>query len=257
MCRSSCALQQSLAMMRFATENLERFYSIIACLADVPGQGQSLRELGGRSSLPKRGVYFFCEPGESRGGQSGVQRIVRVGTHAVSAGSKSTLRGRLKQHLGTRFGGGNHRGSIFRLHVGAALLRRDGRQLPTWGVGSSAPPAVRDSEEGRAAEAAWEKRVSEYIGGMSVFWVDVPDEPSPQSDRSFIERNAIALLSNKFAPVNRASSGWLGGFSPRQEIRDSALWNLNYVADECDVRFLEKLELFVGLTKQGDLPGER
>lgn len=239
-------------MKRSVSDNLERFYSLIARLADAPGQGRALRELVGRSSLPKRGVYFFCEPGEFRGGQSGVQRIVRVGTHAVSAGSKSTLRRRLKQHLGTRSGGGNHRGSIFRLHVGAALLGRDGMQLATWGVGSSAPPAVRGSEAGRAAEAAWEKRVSEYIGGMSVFWVDVPDEPSPQSDRSLIERNAIALLSNKFAPIDRASSGWLGRFSPRQEIRDSALWNLNYLADECDPSFLQKLELCVGLTFKGE-----
>lgn len=239
-------------MKRSVSDNLERFYSLITRLADAPGQGRALRELVGRSSLPKRGVYFFCEPGEFRGGQSGVRRIVRVGTHAVSAGSKSTLRGRLKQHLGTRPGGGNHRGSIFRLHVGAALLGRDEIQLATWGVGSSAPPAVRDSEAGRAAEAAWEKRVSEYIGGMSVFWVDVPDEPSPQSDRSLIERNAIALLSNKFAPIDKPSGGWLGRFSPRQEIRDSALWNLNYVADECDPSFLEKLELYVGLTFKGE-----
>lgn len=238
--------------MRSASDNLEWFYSLVARLADAPGQGRALHEVVGRSSLPKRGVYFFCEPGEFRGGKPSVRRVVRVGTHAVGAGSKSNLRGRLKQHLGTRSGGGNHRGSIFRLHVGAALLGRDGTRLATWGVGSSAPPAVRDSEVGRAAEAAWEKRVSEYIGGMSVFWVDVPDEPGPHSERSLIERNTIALLSNKFAPVDKASSGWLGRFSPRQEIRDSALWNLNYVADECDPSFLEKLELFVALTCQDE-----
>src|ERR1043166_7895880 len=118
-------------MMRSASDNLERFYSLIARLGDAPGQGQALRELVPRSSLPKRGVYFFCEPGESWSGKSGDQRVVRVGTHAVSAGSKSTLRGRLKQHLGTRSGGGNHRGSIFRLHVGAALLARDGIESAT------------------------------------------------------------------------------------------------------------------------------
>jgi hypothetical protein len=236
--------------MRSARQHLELLYSLIVRLADAPGQGRALGELVGRNSLPKRGVYFFCEPGESRAGQSNVQRIVRVGTHAVSAGSKSTLSGRLKQHLGTRSGGGNHRGSIFRLHVGAALLVRDGAQSATWGVGSSAPPAVRDGEAGRAAEAACERRVSEYISRMSVFWVNVPDEPSPKSDRSHIERNAIALLSNKLAPIDKASNGWLGRFSPRQEIRDSALWNLNYVSDEWDVSFLKKLELYVTLTIQ-------
>lgn len=235
-------------MTSVANGELERFYSLLACLAEAPGQGQPLRDLLGHVSLPTHGVYFFMEPGEFRGANPAVPRIVRVGTHAVSSGSKSTLRGRLKQHLGTRTGGGNHRGSIFRLHVGAALLARDGTSLPTWGVGSSAPAAVRDCEATRAAEAACEKRVSEYIGAMSVLWIDVPDEPSLRSDRAFIERNAIALLSNRFAPMDVASESWLGRFSPRREIRDSALWNINHVADVCDPMFLEKVELFVRQT---------
>lgn len=232
--------------------DLDRFYTILARLEASEQQGLRLTEYTGRSPFPVRGVYFFRERGEYRLSKANSLRIVRVGTHAVSLNSKSTLWGRLRTHLGTRAGGGNHRGSIFRLHVGAALLARDRVCVPTWGVGSSAPPAVRDSEAGRAAEAAWEKRVSEYIGGMSVFWIDVPDEPGPQSERSLIERNAIALLSNKFAPIDKASSGWLGRFSPRQAIRDSALWNLNYVTGECDSSFLDKLELFVALTCQGE-----
>lgn len=239
--------------MRSGSESLERFYALLARLADVPGQGGPLREIVAHASLPKRGVYFFSESGEFRTGKRSVRRVVRIGTHALSTGSKSTLRGRLKQHLGTRAGGGNHRGSIFRLHVGAALLARDGTPLPTWGVGSSAPPALTTSEAARAAEAACEKRVSEYIGGMFVFWVDVPDEAGPQSDRAFIERNAIALLSHRFAPMDSASTSWLGRFSPRQEIRNSALWNLNYVADVCDPSFLDKLESFVRLTCQHEL----
>jgi hypothetical protein len=237
-------------MNRSASANLERFYSLLARLVEVPGQGQPLRELLGLSILPKRGVYFFFEPGEYRAVNPSVPRVVRVGTHAVSSGSKSTLGGRLKQHLGTKAGGGNHRGSIFRFHVGAALLARDRIPLPSWGVGSSAPRTVRDSEAARAAEAACEKRVSEYIGGMSVSFIDVPDEAGPQSDRAYIERNVIALLSNQLAPVDQGSEGWLGRFSPRQEIRDSGLWNLNHVAEVCEPSFLDKLESFVMLTCQ-------
>ena len=237
-------------MTRSTYDILERFYLLLARLEDAPGQGRALRELPGRSLMPERGVYFFAEPGEFRTLAPSVRRIVRVGTHAVSSGSKSTLRGRLKQHLGTRAGGGNHRGSIFRLHVGTALLARDGTALTTWGVGSSAPPALANSAGARTAEAACEKRVSEYIGSMSVYWVEVADEPSPQSERSFIERNAIALLSNRFAPIDGASASWVGRFSARQEIRDSGLWNLNYVAESCDASFLDKLEGFVTLTRE-------
>ena len=233
--------------MQTACDSLDRFYSLLARLAEEPGQGQPLRELPPRSSLPGRGVYFFLEPGEHRAANPGVLRVVRVGTHAVSSGSKSSLHGRLKQHLGTRTGGGHHRGSIFRRHVGDAFLARDGIPLETWGVGSSTPQSVRNSKSALAAEAACEKRVSEYIGGMSVLWVHVPDDSSPNSARAFIERNAIALLSNQFAPIDKPSASWLGRFSPRHAIRDSALWNLNHVTEVCDPLFLQKLESFVTL----------
>jgi hypothetical protein len=237
--------------MRSTIDDLQWLYSLLARLFDAPGQGRALRELPASSALPKRGVYFFGEPGEFRVSSPAMRRIVRVGTHAVSTGSKSTLRGRLKQHLGTRAGGGNHRGSIFRLHLGKALLARDSADLPTWGIGSAAPLAVRESETIRAAEADWEQRVSAYIGGMTVCWIDVPDEPGPQSVRAIVERNAIALLSNQFAPIDRAGDSWLGRFSPRHEIRDSALWNLNYVADVYDPTFLNTLETHVRLSCAG------
>ena len=63
-------------------------------------------------------------------------RVVRIGTHALAAcGSRSTLRQRLGQHRGGASGRGNHRGSIFRLLVGQALLTRGGLPpCPSWGV---------------------------------------------------------------------------------------------------------------------------
>lgn len=217
-------------------DHLDRFYTLLARLEAVSPQGRRLDEQSGRSPWPARGVYFFREPGETRNRTPAMPPVVRVGTHAVSTGSKSKLWGRLRTHRGGKAGNGNHRGSIFRLHVGAALLARDGLSLATWGQRSSAPHAIR------ATEAFLEKRVSEHIGCMSVLWVDVPDEPGPASMRSFIERNAIALLSNRCRPFDRPSDGWLGNFSPRGEIRRSTLWNLNYVDEECDTTFLDVLE---------------
>ena len=228
--------------------DLDRFYTILSKLEESEQQGLRLASYNGRSPLPARGVYFFREPGEYRLSKPSSLRIVRVGTHAVSANSKSTLWGRLKTHLGTRSGGGNHRGSIFRLHVGAALLAREGVPVRTWGVGSSAPPDLRASVAAQAAEAVYERKVSEYIGAMTVLWVDVPDEPGPSSLRAFIERNAIALLSNRFVPIEPASAGWLGNHSPRGEIRKSRLWNLNHVGQKYDPRFLDELEAAVERT---------
>ena len=176
-------------------------------------------------------------------------RIVRVGTHAVSANAVSTLWGRLRTHLGTRTGSGNHRGSIFRRHVGAALLARDQKVIGSWGVGSSASMKLREDPDALAAESELEKRVSEYIGGMSILWIDVPDMPSAESIRAFIEKNAIALLSNKRMPLDKASPKWLGAYSPREEIRQSQLWNLNYVDLTYNPSFLEQLELAAERTR--------
>lgn len=122
--------------------------------------------------------------------------------------------------------------------------------MPTWGIGSSAsaPPAVRESPTFQAAEAAWERRVSEYIGATTVLWVDVPDEPGPDSARALIERNAIALLSNRLAPIESASAGWLGHHSPRDEIKRSNLWNVNHVDQAYDPQFLDDLEAAVERT---------
>lgn len=228
--------------------DLDRFYTILSQLEVSGQQGLRLDGYTGRSPFPVRGVYFFREPGEYRLSKLNSLRIVRVGTHALRANVKSTLWGRLKTHLGTRSGVGNHRGSVFRLHVGAALLARDGVSIPTWGVGSSAPPALRASVTAQAAEAACERKVSEYIGSMTVLWVDVPDEPGSSNMRAFIERNAIALLSNRLAPIDLASVGWLGYHSPKDNIRRSNLWNLNHVDQIYDPRFLDELQAAVERT---------
>ena len=79
---------------------------------------------------PARGVYFFFEDGEARSTSGTGPRVVRIGTHALTAKSSTTLWNRLAQHRGVvGTGGGNHRGSIFRLLVGEALLRRRGLRV--------------------------------------------------------------------------------------------------------------------------------
>lgn len=225
---------------------LDRFYGLLKRLASLPGQGRRLGDYTGRSGWPGRGVYFFREPGEFRkGGRE--PRVVRVGTHAVSAGSKSTLWGRLRTHRGARDGSGNHRGSIFRLHTGRAVLARDGATRPTsWGIGQNAPREVR------LTEVAIEQRVSEYLGRMSVLWLAVPDDPSPSSDRSVVEKNTIALLSNSLRPHDPPSPNWLGHHSDRSEIRESGLWNLNYVTSEFDPASLDVFEYWLERMTAGD-----
>ncbi|MFC1660190.1 hypothetical protein ACFL3S_01820 [Gemmatimonadota bacterium] len=127
---------------------------------------------------------------------------------------------------------------MFRLHVGAALLQRDREEigeLPSWAKGQSAPKAVREMEVGH------ERRVSAHIGRMTVLWIAIPDPPGPENLRAYVEKNAIALLSNGLAPIDRPSPEWLGLHSPRREIRGSGLWNLNHVTKTYDPSFLQIL----------------
>ena len=62
------------------------------------GGPRRLADSHGSDGWPRHGVYFFYEPGETRA--DGTDRVVRVGTHALTATSQATLWGRLRQHRG-------------------------------------------------------------------------------------------------------------------------------------------------------------
>lgn len=225
-------------------EHLIRFYSILDVLEKHIGGARTLVDCSGRMVWPNKGVYFFREPGERRTDTGDGPRVVRVGTHALKAGSGTKLWTRLSQHRGqTNTGGGNHRGSIFRLIVGAALIGRDGFDFPTWGDGNT---AVRDV---RLAERALECDVSQVIGKMPFLWLPIEDDAGPDSLRGMIERNSIALLSNtNKPPLDPPSAGWLGHYSDRDRVRTSGLWNQNYVDEAYDPAFLRTLEKLVAAT---------
>ncbi len=199
---------------------------------------------------PQQGVYFFFEPGEMRPDGT-TPRVVRVGTHAVSKGSKTTLWKRLSQHRGTaKSGAGNHRGSIFRLHVGNALLQRGDIEQSvgrTWGQGSSADREVKEHE------MPAERAVTDRIGQMPLLWVRAEDDAGTSSVRATIERNSIALLSmmgSGGSTADAPSAGWLGRYCPNDAVRKSGLWNVNHVHDGFDPAYLDLLEELARATVQ-------
>jgi len=72
--------------------------------------------------------------------------------------------------------------------------------------------------------------------------VDVNDEPGPGSERAYLERNAIALVSNYGkSSTDPRSNRWLGNASPSKKIRESGLWNVNHVDESYDPAFLDQL----------------
>jgi len=163
------------------------------------GERRLLRDCQGTDGWPGRGVYFFYEDGEVRA--DGSRRVVRVGTHALTVTSRSTLWGRLRQHrghlAGSHPGSGNHRASVFRRHVGSALIRRGDwpdTLLDSW------LDRHRPVEDRAIQESQIELEVSRYIGAMPFLWLAVPDRPDGTSERGYVERNSIALLSSRTGP---------------------------------------------------------
>lgn len=228
--------------------DLDHLYQLLGKLEDSVGGKQRLRDCTGYMDWPDRGVYFFFAADERRA-TSDQLRLTRVGTHAVSTGSGTSIWNRLRTHRGPTSGtyedGGNHRGSVFRKRVGEAMIERHDLhdEYPHWGEGSSA------DRDRRLAELELERQVSDYIRNLPFLWIRVEDEPGPKSDRAYIERNAIALVSNyQKEPLDSRMSDWLGNSSPSEKIRQSGLWNVNHVEEEYDPEFLDWLASAIDVT---------
>ena len=165
--------------------------------------------------LPRNGIYLMYEQSESG-------RIVRVGTHKAEAG----LYTRLRKHFGTRNSSRAwRRTSDFRLFVGGALLNRDhDPRLQQW----------TDRQGERMPEV--EAMVTDQLLTTFTFRalpVDSLDE------RLLLERDLIAALSATPAMTRE----WLGHHAVSSRIRESGLWNSDYVGakDRIDPHRLSRL----------------
>lgn len=219
--------------------DLDEFYRLLADIARLEHGPRWLACCTGRDDWPRQGVYFFFEDGETR--LDGTSRVVRVGTHGLRPTDQTTLWGRLRQHRGRiggrNPGGGNHRASIFRGHVGTALIQRDNLNnglLQSW---TSRHP----SPDGAEAEDQLERAVSRHIRAMPFLWLAAPTRPNGSSDRGLIERNTIALISCTTGYQDMPSPSWLGHQAISRNVRRSGLWNSNHVDETYQPGFLELL----------------
>jgi hypothetical protein len=221
----------------------DRLYRLLDDLAASVGGPRLLAHATQATGWPQQGVYFFLEPGELR--RNGQPRVVRVGTHGLTTTSTTTLWKRLSQHRGhvsgSNPGGGNHRGAVLGLHVGAALIARgDVTDVPLQAWLSPQPlPQWREAERG------CERAVSRYIRQMPVLSLPVPTREDGSSDRGVIEAACIALLSTATGGVDPASNAWLGRHAASQAVPASGLWNVRHVHEGYDARALDVLESHV------------
>ena len=213
--------------------DLQRFYVVLDCLKARNGGAFRLEECKKADLGDARGVYFFFENDECRSRSGRGQRVVRVGT------SKRTLWTRISNHRGSLEGGGGHASSVFRRHVANALNAKSRVDASSGGEGSE---LLSPSAQYKAKQAK-EVEVSRIIRSMSLLWVKINDEPGRASQRGYVERNAIALLTTAAARIlDPPSRAWLGCYSTNNKVQASGLWNDRYVGKPVDPMFLDKLE---------------
>jgi hypothetical protein len=219
-------------------EDLKRFYSLLDALERCNHGGRKLSDCSGRMTWPKRGVYFFREFGENRTDTGNGLRIVRVGT---TTGAKSTLWKRLYGHKGiAKTGSGNHRGSVFRLLVGTALIKKNSFALDSWGQNKNAPAEITKLEKPLEIE------VSKIIRNMPFLWLAVKDDAGSKSLRGYIETNSIALLTNlDKTAIDAPSANWLGSYCDSEKVRRSGLWNQDDTLKNYEAAFLDELERLI------------
>ncbi len=164
--------------------------------------------------IPNDGIYVLFEAGESG---HGLKRIVRIGTHTGTG----QLRSRLKQH----FINENKDRSIFRKHIGRALLNRQNDSfIDDWDLDLTTTAQKRE-HAGRidlVKQKAVETQVTAYMQAdfsLAVFRVGTKQQ------RLHLESRMISTVSH--CEQCRPSSGWLGQFSPNSKIRESGLWQIN------------------------------
>ncbi len=159
------------------------------------------------SELPMNGVYIFFEEGEITewNGRS-IPRIVRVGTHDVDGGFAE----RIRQHYRP-----NRKKSVFRRHVGAALLAQ----------GNPDDTRLKDWVEKRGRFPDVEKTVSQRLHEKFTFSCLKVDSAS---DREEHEELLIAMLVEY--RLAEPSPSWLGHYAVDAKIRRSGLWNIHHVS---------------------------
>jgi len=178
-----------------------------------------------RWDLPNNGIYFFYEEGEIvKIGNRVIKRIVRVGTHRGQ--------GRFPERILNHFYG-NKNTSIFRKHLGAAILAKENPNDPRLKEWMRKGKTFKEVEK-EVSKLLMEKFSFRYIK------VDDRDERLELEERLI---STLAKVSPKYISPN-----WLGQFSPIKEIRESGLWNARHINSPTHMRSEQLVRLFAYLS---------
>jgi hypothetical protein len=163
-----------------------------------------------KSELPTNGIYFFYEDGEFCTHVNERQkRIVRVGTHRVD----ENFRNRINSHYR-----GNKNSSVFRKHLGGALIRRKDpkdKRLKQW--------LEQDAPTFQEMETEVTTELKEHFSFRCI--------PVEYKDKRLrLEEELIATMAN--CDNCKPSENWLGNFAADELVRKSGLWNHQHVTSK-------------------------
>lgn len=178
--------------------------------------------------LPRNGIYFFYEAGETWGHGGDYPRIVRVGTHR-----EGNFRSRMADHYVideqkmnfNRNQAAPKDRSIFRKNIGRALLHRDRDSYEAlWNIDFT----TRASREanGFRRDVEKEKQIEDQVTRIlrerfAFRWIELEGE-----GRRMGSQGLEAVLIGTLARCGECSpsSNWLGRFSPKPKIAQNGLW---------------------------------
>jgi len=185
------------------------------------------------AALPGNAVYFFYEKGECCGHPGAKPRIVRVGTHR-----DGNFRSRIAEHFllderkmaFTRDQPAPHERSIFRKHIGRALLNKTGDPyLPVWELDFTTRKAREAYRHLRdiSKEAAIEREVTQLLRHRFSFrFIEIADQMQRMGNQG-LEPALIGTLAS--CPQCGPSVRWLGRYSPKVPIRETGLWLIHHL----------------------------
>ncbi len=225
-------------------DEINRFYELLNKLENKIGGKYLLPDCNAQMNWPRKSIYFFFEEGQVRD-KKREKRVVSIG-YTKGKEERDTLWACLRKHRGTvagkYAGGGNHRDSNLRLHLGSSLINRDGIDCLSWGK------RFKANAEIRAAEYSLEKMVSQKVNSMPFIWLGLDSRTGTRDFARFMEKNVIALLSNYGkAPVDGPSSTWLGNYCVNPFVQRSGLWNVEYVSERYTPAFMEEFRKLVNI----------
>jgi hypothetical protein len=178
--------------------------------------------------LPRNGIYFFCETGESWGHGGKRSRIVRVGTHR-----EGNFRSRMADHYVVnerKMSFDKDRAapkdrSIFRKNIGRALLHRDADPYEVlWEIDFTS--RNKRETEGSRRDVEKEKQIEREVTSIlrerfTFRWIEMEGEERRMGSRG-LEATLIGTLAG--CSDCRPSSTWLGRHSPKMKVVQSGLW---------------------------------